>query len=927
MSAHATSKNSLRELDENTFYYYDTLREDYGIEDDDTDDEYGYLTGGDDEDDSMDMDDKDEEDNDEFFDHNPSSMIDLLAPSRNPNLPAPSRVAPTIDDVPPLSTATSLPAPSMTPSSLTPNLSETSSNAICTPSTGSAKSLSKVSRLIQHACLARNQIKASNTHKRYELILKEIRLFILHLLEHPDQLLDLDPNFDLVRDLAAFKECLDNPNKYSALVADLFLSEKCWVKKCKHGTAVQIRSALIWHWNQVHDGYYNRKYYEYNKQTDQVLGNPARAPAFNDNVKAIEKAGRHDAPRKATPVKIEDMKAMYEASLRVVSQDALLHAINNPPKDAHLRYTILHHARMRAMITLGFNLLPRYHELAGLCGHNVHRKTQATAPHHPYFEVTFDKRKGKDINDPDLECHPYNLYARDIPWIDAYTPLDLWLKLLRTILGRDLGDDEKLFPHINTQAVLQMDHELSIDQVSSLITQFAELAGIKKRFTTHSLRRGGAQYVYIDAPPGHRWSLAALRWWGAWSAKEPIKMLIRYLLNEIDEMEKSYSDQLNPCNWPRSENDNRQGSLLGEATDVRGPSKQDFYNFTTSMMQNMQTMVSQITSLETRVTSMASHLSTQLASSIPPHPIYYPSPIYGMQYPPHMYPHSAIAVPPNHAHGSPFSDNPGFARRIPQPPSLANSSTAAAPAHVRSAKSTTQNVFRRQSSASQSSFLASSDSIESVSNPKPHESLPAFPYPQRASTNNRHEDPFLVQGISSSSYSPATEIKSSQIESAMSSQSNTHNQSAPHYLRIPPVGKGKGQWRSYVEQWRNIDAQTGFALKDWPKEWYTGDHVSFQQSYQSRKLIGEAYENLGGTDKKFREAFEGVDGWTYQELKVAIKQRFKITVKQRHSHNGSPNTRTQKRAREQNGTPNQRAEKHAKKNKENISVAKGSRER
>ncbi|KAG1784225.1 hypothetical protein EV702DRAFT_1191226 [Suillus placidus] len=50
-------------------------------------------------------------------------------------------------------------------------------------------------------------------------------------------------------------------------------------------------------------------------------------------------------------------------------------------------------------------------------------------------------------------------------------------------------------------------------------------------------------------PLGQRWSLATIRWWGAWAEGESVDTLIRYLLDELTRYEKNHRDAL--CPIPR----------------------------------------------------------------------------------------------------------------------------------------------------------------------------------------------------------------------------------------------------------------------------------------------------------------------------------------------------------------------------------------
>jgi hypothetical protein len=60
------------------------------------------------------------------------------------------------------------------------------------------------------------------------------------------------------------------------------------------------------------------------------------------------------------------------------------------------------------------------------------------------------------------------------------------------------------------------------DMVQNVITRFASAAGLTKSYTTHCFRRGGAQYRFMYAPIGKRWSLSKIRWWGGWAIGEHV---------------------------------------------------------------------------------------------------------------------------------------------------------------------------------------------------------------------------------------------------------------------------------------------------------------------------------------------------------------------------------------------------------------------
>jgi hypothetical protein len=85
------------------------------------------------------------------------------------------------------------------------------------------------------------------------------------------------------------------------------------------------------------------------------------------------------------------------------------------------------------------------------------------------------------------------------------------------VIGGKLQPDDYIFPYIASNGVIHPDREMTLQMCQNLITEFTEGAGLEKTYTTHSFRRGGAQYRFMFAPLGKRWSLSIVRWWGGWA--------------------------------------------------------------------------------------------------------------------------------------------------------------------------------------------------------------------------------------------------------------------------------------------------------------------------------------------------------------------------------------------------------------------------
>ena len=120
-----------------------------------------------------------------------------------------------------------------------------------------------------------------------------------------------------------------------------------------------------------------------------------------------------------------------------------------------------------------------------------------------------------------LDCL-YDIYKQPMQEMDMYSHLLRWKAFLETIIGRKLGPDDYLFPHIGVNGVIRTDRQMSYDSLLAVLTDFCEWSGTQKRYTTHSFRRGGAQYRFMYAPIGQRWSLNRIRWWGGWAVGEHV---------------------------------------------------------------------------------------------------------------------------------------------------------------------------------------------------------------------------------------------------------------------------------------------------------------------------------------------------------------------------------------------------------------------
>ncbi|KAJ7793916.1 hypothetical protein B0H14DRAFT_2622371 [Mycena olivaceomarginata] len=195
----------------------------------------------------------------------------------------------------------------------------------------------------------------------------------------------------------------------------------------------------------------------------------------------------------------------------------------------------------------------------------------------PYFELRLNNRKGwqrkisKAQKEADLRSGKYKICSQpDLPACDAHHWLPLWRKYLQEVIyRRPLGPEDYIFPAIGANGIVQVGEHVSHDDVQKWIKEFtagAKLPQANGTFSTHCYRRGGAQYRFMFAPVGRRWTLRQVRWWGGWAEGENRDTLIKYLLDELGTYEDDYSGLLLPNQPDMDESFLGEGSSLATAT-------------------------------------------------------------------------------------------------------------------------------------------------------------------------------------------------------------------------------------------------------------------------------------------------------------------------------------------------------------------------
>ena len=108
--------------------------------------------------------------------------------------------------------------------------------------------------------------------------------------------------------------------------------------------------------------------------------------------------------------------------------------------------------------------------------------------------------------------------------MDMYTHILCWIKILEAQIGRALEGDDYIFPFIGGNGIINPKQPMKHDYVQNLLNEFTQGAGVDKYYTTHSLRRGGAQYRFMFSVIEKRWELNRICWWAGWAEGEGVSM-------------------------------------------------------------------------------------------------------------------------------------------------------------------------------------------------------------------------------------------------------------------------------------------------------------------------------------------------------------------------------------------------------------------
>ncbi|TEB23418.1 hypothetical protein FA13DRAFT_1757041 [Coprinellus micaceus] len=432
-----------------------------------------------------------------------------------------------------------------------------------------------------------------------------------------EQNISADPNF-----VFAF----DGPPKPCTPTAlALFINWKCFEEDLTGGTAYSIYSAFKWHYDTMCGDRYRGKW-ECDETTERCCGNPTQSAEVLDLVESCQKKDGEKERSHSKATSIEDMEAMYAESLCVCPEDFV------PRTQADIAFMTTH-LLWRAVSAFGFTIWTRNFETTnfrygGIDFVGRERPVYGANPidQLEFFRISLRERKNwqrkMKKGEQQMNGHVYNVYplsaSTSTPSIHLYKHLLIWLDFCEKYLLQRPW-------HPNDYPAKIPNGEL---------------------LTTHCFRRGGAQYRFMFAPPGQKWTLSRIRWWGGWALGEKRDTLIRYLLDELYTYEEDHSDALKPGDTDIS----ASGSHAGEALEMRPLTVAEGKQLLSATIPSIHVTIPHhpttlplptphITQHQTVHTSVGSYNSNSFGHPFPQAPSFPPA-----VFPSHRYPSTASVV-------------------------------------------------------------------------------------------------------------------------------------------------------------------------------------------------------------------------------------------------------------------------------------------
>ncbi|KAF8519606.1 hypothetical protein BU17DRAFT_47589 [Hysterangium stoloniferum] len=442
---------------------------------------------------------------------------------------------------------------------------------------------------------------AKSTNIKYDQRLREARTWLKELVETeqsptiPLGADELGDSFDWTP--GELKGAFNSiPTRASPWVLGLFIAYKCFTQKTKVTTAWQIHAAFKQVWETVDPNGRWSGPWRWDHEKGTGCGNPANCQEVERTIDAIKRRDGNEGSRShSVAMAKQDMDRMVQWSNKLCPDSRLeeLGKLSQGEYWKQLPFAVKHFM-MCAFATSGFTLWTRNFELAKLQYKHLTLDLKTNDDYrYAHFKVSLLDRKNwahHQTRDEIIHGHEYQIYEQpENPNIDMHFHFLRWLKFSeRFIYHRPLEVEDYIFPAIGSNGIARIETPIPHDTIQKWLDEFVGACEInlgQGRLTTHCFHRGGAQYRFMYAHFGKRWSLAVIRWWGGWAEGEHRDTLIRYLLDELYHYEESHGDALRPISHEADR------SFLSEHIEMRPPSK----------FELREMMVAQTKALEERI--------------------------------------------------------------------------------------------------------------------------------------------------------------------------------------------------------------------------------------------------------------------------------------------------------------------------------------
>ncbi|KAG6847913.1 hypothetical protein H0H93_004984 [Arthromyces matolae] len=406
---------------------------------------------------------------------------------------------------------------------------------------------------------------------------------------------DSNPNTMEHMDRTGLADAFDSISENTPIALRLLVAYKCEHLGRGFATAEGIRSAFKDYFERVHgcqgDGW------KYNSYTKEWEGNPV----FEQDFKAYYESLKNRDNQTGTSTQ----------ALPMLPKDLNIIMDYLDSEEAAQRFSVVKRLYFKAFATTSFMLWTRNDEMINLQIKHIKTATSELGEQYFRFELVFrktnkDKTKGQVYHVPS---------DSEIPKIDCFKHLSLWIKHLQSLIARPLTGNDYIFPAIASTGRIKFGEATSRSGFESLMDDIIQESGVLRgrngKFTTHCFRRGGAQWRFMWAK--RKFSLKAVKWWGGWSSNENVGTIMRYLLDELMAYEEDFSDVL--MSHRTSE---RHDAFMGIQDSESLVRHGDLQAFQASMMQNLETLIPQSIGPPTlHSTSSQQHLASPISQPTP----------------------------------------------------------------------------------------------------------------------------------------------------------------------------------------------------------------------------------------------------------------------------------------------------------------------